>query len=34
MSLGDKVDMQWNNVGSAVLLLTSTDVDTSGASVL
>ncbi|XP_063224336.1 eukaryotic translation initiation factor 2A [Bacillus rossius redtenbacheri] len=28
----DKVDMFWNRVGSAVLLLTSTDVDKSGSS--
>lgn len=30
--LGDKVEMKWNRPGNCVLLMTSTDVDTSGAS--
>lgn len=29
---GDRVDMKWNKPGNSVLLMTSTDVDTSGAS--
>jgi len=29
---GDYVEMKWNNSGTAVLLLTSTDYDATGAS--
>lgn len=29
---GDHVEMKWNSLGNSVLLMTSTDVDTSGAS--
>ena len=29
---GDRVDMKWSKPGNCVLLMTSTDVDTSGAS--
>ena len=29
---GDRVEMKWNKQGNAALLLTSTDVDTTGAS--
>lgn len=29
---GDRVDMKWNKPGNCVLLMTSTDVDSTGAS--
>lgn len=29
---GDRVEMKWNKPGNCVLIMTSTDVDTSGAS--
>lgn len=30
--LGDRVEMKWNKMGNCVLLMTTTDVDSSGAS--
>lgn len=32
LNVGDRVEMKWNKNGNCVLLLTTTDVDSSGAS--